>query len=61
MSYLLDTHTLLWLIEVTSKVSVKIKDELKFSGNATYLSSVSLWELRHYRHCHGFTKTHSTE
>ena len=45
MKYLLDTHTLIWLIEASSKVSSDIKVKLKFPGNQIYLSSVSLWEI----------------
>ena len=45
MKYLLDTHTLIWLIEASSKVSDKIIERLKFHENAVYLSSVSLWEI----------------
>jgi PIN domain nuclease of toxin-antitoxin system len=45
MKYLLDTHTLIWLIEASSKVSSNIKEKLKFPGNPIYLSSVSLWEI----------------
>ena len=45
MRYLLDTHTLIWLIESSLKVSHKIKEALKFPGNSVYLSSASLWEI----------------
>ncbi|MCL2222454.1 MAG: type II toxin-antitoxin system VapC family toxin [Oscillospiraceae bacterium] len=45
MKYLLDTHTLIWLIEASSKVSEEIKNKLKFPGNTVYLSSASLWEI----------------
>jgi len=45
MKYLLDTHTLIWLMEASSKVSNSIKDKVKFPGNSIYLSSVSLWEI----------------
>ena len=43
--YLLDTHALIWLIEGSSKVSVKIRESLKIPGDLTFLSSVSLWEI----------------
>ena len=43
--YLLDTHTLIWLIESSSKVSESIKEKLKFPGNMVCLSSASLWEI----------------
>jgi len=45
MKYLLDTHTLIWLLEASSKVSNNIKEELRFPGNSVYLSSISLWEI----------------
>ena len=45
MKYLLDTHTLIWLIESSSKVSDNIKERLKIPGNTICLSSVSLWEI----------------
>ena len=44
MKYLLDTHTLIWLIEASPKVSDEIKQKLNFS-NGVFLSSVSLWEI----------------
>ena len=43
--YLLDTHTLIWLIESSSKVSMSIREELKSPDAAVFLSSVSLWEI----------------
>ena len=45
MKYLLDTHTLIWLLEASSKVSQEIKEILKSPGNSVYLSSASLWEI----------------
>jgi len=45
MKYLLDTHTLIWLIEASSKVSNGIREKLKFHGNSIFLSSASLWEI----------------
>ncbi len=43
MKYLLDTHTLIWLIEASPKVPLKVKEEL--SDHSIFLSSVSLWEI----------------
>ena len=43
--YMLDTHTLIWLVESSSKVSKTIRDELKSSNTAVFLSSASLWEI----------------
>ena len=45
MKYLLDTHTLIWLLEASSKVSSAIRERLRFPGNQVYLSAVSLWEI----------------
>jgi PIN domain nuclease of toxin-antitoxin system len=45
MKYLLDTHTLIWLIEASSRISPQIKQALSSSENAIYLSSASLWEI----------------
>jgi PIN domain nuclease of toxin-antitoxin system len=45
MKYLLDTHTLLWLVEASAKVPRSIREVLKFPCNSVYLSSVSLWEI----------------
>ena len=45
MKYLLDTHTLIWLIEASSRISPEIRETLKFPGNSIYLSSASLWEI----------------
>ena len=43
--YLLDTHTLIWLIEASSKVSKDIREKIKFPGTMVCLSSASLWEI----------------
>ena len=43
--YILDTHTLIWLVESSSKISKAIRDELKSSNAAVFLSSASLWEM----------------
>ena len=45
MKYLLDTHTLIWLLESSSKISKGIRVDLSFPGNLTFLSSASLWEI----------------
>jgi PIN domain nuclease of toxin-antitoxin system len=45
MKYLLDTHTLIWLIEAPSRISLKTKQILTSSENSIYLSSASLWEI----------------
>ena len=43
--YLLDTHTLIWLIESSSKVPKEIRERLKSPEVIVFLSSVSLWEI----------------
>ncbi|MCL2527089.1 MAG: type II toxin-antitoxin system VapC family toxin [Defluviitaleaceae bacterium] len=45
MKYLLDTHTLIWLVEASPRVSSSIKEKLKHSNQSIYLSSASLWEI----------------
>jgi len=43
--YLLDTHTLIWLIESSPKISDDVKKKIKLPETMVYLSSVSLWEI----------------
>ena len=43
--YLLDMHTLIWLIQDSSKISNNVKEMLKLPGNFVCLSAVSLWEV----------------
>ena len=45
MKYLLDTHTLIWLMEAPSKISCDIREKLKLSENSIHLSCASLWEI----------------
>ncbi len=44
MSYLLDTHTLLWFLYDNSELSDKARDTI-CTENGIYVSIVSLWEL----------------
>ncbi|MDR1736140.1 MAG: type II toxin-antitoxin system VapC family toxin [Oscillospiraceae bacterium] len=45
MKYLLDTHTLIWLIEASPKISLEIKEIFTLSENTVFISSASLWEI----------------
>ena len=49
MRYLLDTHTLLWYIDIvdkqTNKLSIKAEELIDNPQNVVYISSASLWEI----------------
>lgn len=45
MRYLLDTHTLLWLLDSPSHIPLTTLDKLKDSRNALFVSVASLWEI----------------
>jgi PIN domain nuclease of toxin-antitoxin system len=45
MNYLLDTHTFIWSIVNTEKMSAPIKKILEDGRNNVYVSVVSFWEL----------------
>ena len=45
MKYLLDTHTLLWSIGKSRKLSAKVRGILKDTAHEIYISSASLWEI----------------
>jgi PIN domain nuclease of toxin-antitoxin system len=45
VKYLLDTHTLIWLIEASPKISLEIKEIFTLSENTVFISSASLWEI----------------
>jgi PIN domain nuclease of toxin-antitoxin system len=45
MSYLVDTHILLWSFLETNKLSEKIKLILLDENNVIYYSQISLWEI----------------
>ena len=45
MDYLIDTHTLIWAITDTSKLSHKVKELLEAEENSIYVSSVCFWEV----------------
>ena len=45
MKYLLDTHTLLWIVTDNKKLSAKAKRCFLNKKNGIYLSIASLWEM----------------
>ena len=45
MRYLLDTHTLIWLLEESPNLSIRAKGALVDSKNSIYVCTVSLWEI----------------
>ncbi len=45
MKYLLDTHTLIWAVQDTKKLSKKAKDIIIDENNDIYVSTVSFWEI----------------
>jgi PIN domain nuclease of toxin-antitoxin system len=45
MKLLLDTHTLLWTVAKTEKLSERAKKAITDIGNDVFFSSVSLWEI----------------
>lgn len=45
MSYLLDTHILIWWMADDSKLSVKASQLIKNPKNACFVSAVSAWEI----------------
>ena len=45
MSYLLDTHYLIWAIVDSKKISKKIKDLISDAEQQIFVSTISLWEV----------------
>lgn len=45
MSYLIDTHVLIWMICDTGKLSETVFSILQNGENKIYVSAVSLWEI----------------
>lgn len=45
MNYLIDTHTLLWILTNNPKLSKKAKELYLDSKNTIYFSMASLWEM----------------
>ncbi len=44
MKILLDTHIFLWFISGDSRLSTELRDAIRDSDNAIYLSVISVWE-----------------
>ena len=45
MTYLLDTHTLLWALFEDEKLSVKAREAISDAANEIYVSVISYWEI----------------
>ena len=45
MSYLLDTHYLLWSLMDTARLSKKIRDVITHPENDIFVSTISFWEV----------------
>ena len=45
MKYLLDTHTFLWTIMDTSKLSSPVRDIICQGNTDIFVSSISFWEI----------------
>jgi len=45
MTYLLDTHYMIWAVAETKKLSAKVKDVISDPGNRIIVSAISFWEV----------------
>ena len=45
MKYLLDTHTLVWLVTNTERLSLKVKKIFEDPGSQIFVSAISFWEV----------------
>lgn len=45
MKYLLDTHTLIWLVTDTEKLSLKVKKIFEEPSSQIFVSAISFWEV----------------
>ena len=45
MKYLLDTHAVIWLVDNSSKIPLRIREITKQPTSEFFISSVSLWEI----------------
>lgn len=45
MNLLLDTHTLIWLLEGDNNISPKALNAIQNPSNSCFISSASLWEI----------------
>ena len=50
MSYLLDTHTFLWMAGDPSSLSTKVRDIVEEKNQQLYLSAASGWEIAMLQH-----------
>lgn len=60
MTYLLDTHVLLWTIQETKRLSIKVIDLLESRDNLICASVINYWEIcikveKRKLHLEGFT------
>ncbi|HEV7381321.1 MAG TPA: type II toxin-antitoxin system VapC family toxin [Dyadobacter sp.] len=45
MRYLLDTHTLIWAVMETDKLSTRVRDILENPDHVILVSAISFWEI----------------
>ena len=45
MNYLLDTHSFLWCLFASDKLSAKAKEIILNGGNTIYVSVITFWEI----------------
>jgi len=45
LNYLLDTHTLIWVISDKEKLSFRVKQTLNSPNNTFFVSAISFWEI----------------
>jgi PIN domain nuclease of toxin-antitoxin system len=45
MKYLLDTHTLIWLVTDTERLSLRVKKLIEEPSNQIFVSAISFWEV----------------
>jgi PIN domain nuclease of toxin-antitoxin system len=45
VNYLLDTHTLIWVISEKEKLSYRVSQTLSDTDNAFFVSAISFWEI----------------
>jgi PIN domain nuclease of toxin-antitoxin system len=45
MSFLLDTHILLWFLENDPKLSIELREVITKPENLIFVSAISAWEI----------------
>jgi len=45
MSYLMDTHAIVWMVDDTSKLSPTVKEIIANPSNQIFICAISLWEI----------------